>query len=60
MQAHLDTVNANYAAGTVAKSDVLRSQVELADAKQNLVNAENNYDLSISSLNNLIGFTYRY
>lgn len=55
MQAHLDTVNAKYAAGTVAKSDVLRSQVELADAKQNLVNAENNYDLSISSLNNLIG-----
>ena len=55
LQAHLDTVNANYAAGTVAKSDVLRSQVELADAKQNLVNAENNYDLSISSLNNLIG-----
>lgn len=55
LQAHLDTVNAKYAAGTVAKSDVLRSQVELADAKQNLVNAENNYDLSISSLNNLIG-----
>lgn len=55
LQAHLDTVNAKYAAGTVAKSDVLRSLVELADAKQNLVNAENNYDLSISSLNNLIG-----
>lgn len=55
LQAHLDTVNAKYAAGTVAKSDVLRSQVELANAKQNLVNAENNYDLSISSLNNLIG-----
>lgn len=55
LQAHLDTVNAKYAAGTVAKSDVLRSQVELADAKQNLVNAENNYDLSISTLNNLIG-----
>ena len=35
----------------------MRSQVELADAKQNLVNAENNYDLSISSLNNLIGLS---
>ena len=43
LQAHLDTVNTKYAAGTVAKSDVLRSQVELADAKQNLVNTENNY-----------------
>lgn len=34
LQAHLDTVNAKYAAGTVAKSDVLRSQVELADANK--------------------------
>lgn len=55
LQAHLNTVNSKYAAGTVAKSDVLRSQVELADAQQNLVNAENNYDLSMSTLNNVIG-----
>ena len=55
LQAHLNTVNAKYSAGTVAKSDVLRSQVELADAQQNLVNAENNYDLSMSTLNNVIG-----
>ena len=44
LQAHLTTVDAKYAAGTVAKSDVLRSQVELADAQQSLVNAQNNYD----------------
>ncbi len=55
LQAHLDTVNARYSAGTVAKTDVLRSQVELADAQQSLVNAENNYDVSMSSLDNLIG-----
>lgn len=55
LQAHLNTVNAKYAAGVVAKTDVLRSQVELADAQQNLVNAENNYDLSMSTLNNVIG-----
>lgn len=55
LQAHLDTVNAKYMAGTVAKSDVLRSQVELANAKQSLVNAQNDYNLAISSLNNLIG-----
>lgn len=55
LQEHLNVVSARYAAGTVAKSDVLRSQTELADAQQNLVNAENNYDLSMSSLNNIIG-----
>ncbi len=55
LQAHLDVVNAKYGAGTVAKSDVLRSQTELADAQQSLVNAQNNYDLSISSLDNIIG-----
>ena len=55
LQEHLNVVNARYAAGTVAKSDVLRSQTELADAQQKLVTAENNYDLSMSSLNNIIG-----
>ncbi len=55
LQAHLDVVNAKYGAGTVAKSDVLRSQTELADAQQSLVNAQNNYDLSMSSLDNIIG-----
>lgn len=55
LQAHLNTVNAKYSAGTVAKSDVLRSQVELADAQQNLVNAQNSYDLAVSSLDNIIG-----
>lgn len=55
LQEHLNVVNARYAAGTVAKSDVLRSQTELADAQQNLVTAQNNYDISMSSLNNIIG-----
>lgn len=55
LQAHLDTVNARYNAGTVAKTDVLRSQVELADAQQNLVTAQNNYDIAMSTLDNIIG-----
>ena len=55
LQAHLDNVNAKYSAGTVAKTDVLRSQTELADAQQNLVNAENNYEISMSTLDNIIG-----
>lgn len=55
LQAHLTNVNAQYRVGTVAKSDVLASQVKLADAQQSLVTAQNNYDVSVSTLNNLIG-----
>lgn len=55
LQEHLDNVNAQYRVGTVAKSDVLASQVELADAQQSLVTAQNNYDIAVSTLNNVIG-----
>lgn len=55
MQAHLDNVNAQYRVGTVAKSDVLRSQVELADQQQALVNAQNNYDIAVATFNNIVG-----
>lgn len=55
LQQHLDNSNAQYRVGTVAKSDVLSSQVSLANAEQNLVNAQNNYDVSMAQLNNLIG-----
>lgn len=55
LQQHLDNVNAQYRVGTIAKSDVLRSQVELANAQQNLVNAQNNYDVAVATLNNIIG-----
>lgn len=52
---HLKNVNAQFSVGTVAKSDVLASQVQLANAQQALTSAENNYDIAIASLNNLIG-----
>ncbi len=55
LQAHLDNVNAQYRVGTVAKSDVLRSQVQLANEQLNLVTARNNYDVAVATLNNLIG-----
>ncbi|MEG6585092.1 TolC family protein [Dendrosporobacter sp. 1207_IL3150] len=55
LKAHLKNVQAQYYVGTVAKSDVLRSEVELANAEQNLIKAQNAYDLAISSLNNVIG-----
>ena len=55
LQEHLDNVNAQYRVGTVAKSDVLASQVQLANAQQVLVTAQNNYDIAVSTLNNVIG-----
>ena len=55
LTAHLNNVNAQYRVGTVAKSDVLRSQVELAEAQQNLVTAQNNYDVAVATFNNIVG-----
>ncbi|MBR1397702.1 MAG: TolC family protein [Selenomonadaceae bacterium] len=55
LQEHLDNVNAQFRVGTVAKSDVLASQVQLADRQQALVNAQNNYDNAVARLNNYIG-----
>lgn len=52
---HLKNVQAQYQVGTVAKSDVLRSEVELADAQQNLIKAQNSYDLAVSSFDNVVG-----
>ncbi len=54
LQAHLDQVNAQYRVGTVAKSDVLSSEVQLANAQQSLVTAQNNYDVAVATLNNFI------
>jgi len=55
LQGHLDTVNAQYGAGTVAKSDVLSSQVKLANAQQDLVTEQNDYDIAVSKFNNVVG-----
>lgn len=53
--AHLKNVQDKYEIGTVAKLDVLASQVELADAQASLIKAQNNYDLAVASLNDVIG-----
>lgn len=55
LNAHLKNVEAQYGAGTVAKSDVLRSEVEKAKAEQTLIKAKNSYELAVSGLNNVIG-----
>ena len=58
LSAHLQNVQAQYDVGVVAKVDVLRSQVELANAEQNLIKAQNAYDLAVADLNNIIGLPH--
>ena len=58
LSAHLQNVQAQYDVGVVAKVDVLRSQVELADAEQTLIKAQNAYDLAVADLNNIIGLPH--
>ncbi len=55
LQAHLDNVVAQYNVGIVARADVLRSEVELANAKQDYITASNQYDVAEATLNNIIG-----
>ncbi|MGI6092945.1 MAG: TolC family protein [Veillonellaceae bacterium] len=54
LTAHLNIVQAKYDAGVVAKVDLLRSEVELANAKQNLIKAQNQYELAVTELLNTI------
>ncbi|HAF31985.1 MAG TPA: transporter, partial [Anaerovibrio sp.] len=53
-QLHLANVEQLYNAGSKAKIDVLRSQVELADARQILIKGQNTYENNISILKNLM------
>ena len=50
LQAHLDNVIAQYNVGIVARADVLRSEVELANAQQNYITASNEYDVAEATL----------
>ena len=52
---HLKNVQAQYDVGVVAKVDLLRSEVELTDAQQNLIMAENSYNIAEANLNNIMG-----
>lgn len=54
MQEHLNNVNAQFRAGTVAKADVLASEVNLANAQQTLVTAQNDYDVAVATLSNYL------
>ncbi len=52
---HLKNVQAQYEVGTVAKSDVLSSEVNLVTAEQTLVSTKNDYDLAVATFNNAVG-----
>jgi len=52
---HLKNTQAKFGVGVVAKIDVLQSQVELANAEQTLISAQNDYDVAMATLNNVIG-----
>lgn len=53
-QQHLTNVEQLYGAGSKAKIDVLRSQVELSNAQQELIKGKNSYDNNLSTLRSLI------
>lgn len=54
MEEHLKNVTMQYEVGLIPKADVLRSSVEVANAKQTMIRANNTRELAYASLNNLI------
>jgi len=55
-QRHLNDVQNLYQAGVTPKVDVLRSEVELSDARQNLVKSQNACDVAVSNLKTIIRY----
>ena len=55
MRAHLETVKGLYSAGTVPNIDLLRTEVQLANAEQTLIKAENGVELAKASFNTILG-----
>ena len=55
LQDHLKNVQAQYDVGVVAKVDLLRSEVELTSAQQDLLKAENQHNIAEARLNNIMG-----
>lgn len=53
-QAHYTNVEQLYSAGSKARIDVLRSSVELSNARQTLIRAQNAYEVSLARLRDLI------
>jgi len=56
-QLHLDQANGQYEVGLAPKYDVTKAQVDLGNAKVNLIKARNAVKLALATLNNAIGVT---
>jgi len=48
---HLHNVERQFDAGVVAKADVLRTKVQVANVQDNLIKAQNGYELAVYKLN---------
>lgn len=55
LDAHLKDAQLHYAAGTIARFDVLRAETELANSQQESIKAQNSVELAKSALNNVMG-----
>lgn len=55
LQGHVDNVNAQYNVGIVARTDVLASNVSLANAQTTRITAYSNVSLAEANINNLLG-----
>ena len=55
LKEHLRTVSIQYEVGTVAKSDMLATTVQLANSQQSLNSAKGNYQTAVAQLNNVLG-----
>lgn len=55
LKEHLAVTRAEYEAGTIVKSDILRSEVEVSDAQQEQITAQNDYLVAVAALDKLMG-----
>ncbi len=55
LEEHLRNVSIQYEVGTVAKSDLLATSVQLANSQQALTTAQGNYQTAVAQLNNVLG-----
>ena len=55
LEEHLRNVSIQYEVGTVAKSDMLATGVQLANSQQALTSAQGNYQTAVARLNNILG-----
>lgn len=53
-QEHYTNVSQLYSAGSKARIDVIRSSVELSNARQNLIKSQNSYEVDLAALRNYL------